>query len=74
MGSPESRCRPRTSIVSSGLSAVAEPIAILIVSAVREPIDPFLILLAGCAVASVLSRAATRFASPAWSWIGADDG
>jgi 4-amino-4-deoxy-L-arabinose transferase-like glycosyltransferase len=40
----------------------------------REPIDPFLILLAGCAVASALSRASTRFASPAWSWIGADGG
>jgi len=40
----------------------------------REPVDPFLILLAGCAIASVLSRASTRFASPAWSWIGADDG
>lgn len=38
VGSPETRWRPRTSIVSSGRSAVADPRVILIVSAVREPI------------------------------------
>ena len=38
VGSPVIRCRPRTSIVSSGASGVTEPAAILIVSAVREPI------------------------------------
>ena len=38
VGSPVIRCRPRTSIDSSGCSGVTDPPEILIVSAVREPI------------------------------------
>ena len=38
VGRPVMRWRPRTWIVSSGYSAVTEPMAILIDSAVREPI------------------------------------
>ncbi len=38
VGSPVTRWRPRTSTVSSGCSGVTDPIAILIDSAVRDPI------------------------------------
>ena len=38
VGSPVTRCRPRTSKVSSGWSGTTEPIEILMFSAVRDPI------------------------------------
>ena len=61
-GTPSIRCRPLISIVIRSSSGYAEPISILIASAVRSPMSRLYVFLMYWMIASSISLPATRTA------------